>query len=75
MDSIIVLLIYFLGAFVGSVITNLIYMFYKVSGTLRIDHTDPDKDFYSFEIDDLDSLSKQSRIILKVRHETDLSQK
>jgi hypothetical protein len=68
-------LIFLIGACVGSVIVNTIYMFERPSGTLKIDHTNPEKDSYLFEIDDLDDLTKRSRIILKIRHESDLSQK
>lgn len=44
-------------------------------GTLRIDHSNPEKDVYRFDVDDLDKLSKKKRIILKVDNNADLSQK
>lgn len=46
-----------------------------MSGTLKIDHSDPEKDMYLFEIDDLDKLDKKTRVYLKVDHSADLSQK
>lgn len=47
----------------------------KPHGTLRIDHSNPEKDVYRFEINDLDSLDKKKRIVLKIDHHADLSQK
>ena len=44
-------------------------------GTLRIDHSNPEKDVYRLEIDNLDQLNKKSRIHVKVDHHADLSQK
>ena len=45
-----------------------------ISGTLKIDHSNPEKDIYRLEIDDLDKLDKRSRVYLKVDHNADLSQ-
>lgn len=45
----------------------------KESGTLRIDHSNPEKDVYRFEIDDLDNLSTKKHIVLKVDNTADLS--
>lgn len=47
----------------------------KSVGTLRIDHFNPEKDIYRFEIDNLDALNKKSKIVLRVDHHADLSQK
>lgn len=47
----------------------------RTNGTLKIDHSNPEKDIYRIEIDDLDSLNKKKRIVLKVDHNADLSQK
>lgn len=65
------LLIFLAGVAVGSIVTNC----RKTSGTLRIDHSNPEKDIYRFDIDDLNGLSKKKRIILKVDNYADLSQK
>lgn len=64
------------GLCVGSLIGNIICIAYikRVCGTLRIDRTNPEKDLYRFDIDDLDSLSKKKRIILKVDNNADFSQ-
>lgn len=73
MDVVIILLV---GVFIGSVIADVIfYVRFLAEGTLRIDHTDPEKDVYRFEIDDIDKLSKKKRVVLKVDNNADLSQK
>ena len=43
-------------------------------GTLRIDHSDPERDVYRLEIGDLDKLNRKSHIELKIDHHADLSQ-
>lgn len=48
---------------------------HKTMGVLKIDHTNPNKDVYLFELNDLKILDKKSRIFLKVDHNADLSQK
>ena len=45
------------------------------SGTLKIDHSNAEKDVYRFDVNDLDGLSKKRRIVLKVDNNADLSQK
>lgn len=47
----------------------------SVQGTLRIDHSDPEKDIYRLEISNLDlnDLSKKKKITLKVDNNADLS--
>lgn len=47
----------------------------SVTGVLRVDHSDPEKVLYRFEIDDLDELDTVNRVILKIDHNADLSQK
>lgn len=47
----------------------------RTAGTLRIDHSNPDKDVYRFEINDLDSLNKKKHIVLTIDHHADLSQR
>ena len=75
MDFLVMFLMFALGVCVNACIMKLIHIFTKESGTLRIDHSNPEKDFYCFEIDDLDKLSKQSRMVLKIHHEYGTSQK
>ena len=65
-----------LGAWiVGIVLGVLIAHFEKPHGTLRIDHSNPEKDIYRMEFeDDLDKLNKKKRVILKVDNNANLSQ-
>lgn len=44
-------------------------------GVIRIDQSNPEKDIYRLDIDDIDKLSKKKRILLKVDVHADLSQK
>ena len=65
-----------IGLLVGSIISNIMFFIrYRTVGTLRIDHSDPVKDVYRIEIDDLDGLIKKKHVILKVDNNADLSQK
>ena len=64
------------GVLVGSIISNIIFSIrYRKTGTLRIDHSNPEKDIYRIEIDDLDGLSKKKHVVLKVDNNANLSQK
>lgn len=47
----------------------------RSSGTLRIDHTNPEKDVYLFEIDNLDKLTAKRKVVLKIDNNAHLSQK
>lgn len=62
------------GFIVGCIICGLISLFRRASGTLRIDQSDPEKDIYRIDIDDLDNLAKKKRVVLKVDPNADLSQ-
>ena len=65
-----------IGILFGSIISNIVFFVrYKKAGTLKIDHSNQEKDVYRFEIDNIDNLSKANRIILKVDNDADLSQK
>ena len=59
----------------GIIVNELLQYLKKCYGVLRIDQTDPEKDMYRFEIDNLDDLSKKRYIVLKIEHSKDLSQK
>lgn len=48
---------------------------HKSSGTIRIDHSNPEKDVYRLEVDDLESMDKKHTIVFKIDHNADLSQK
>lgn len=64
-----------IGVMLGSIITNIIFYALSASGTLRIDHSNPDKDVYRIEFGELDKLAKKKRVILKIDNNADLSQK
>ena len=67
------ILIYIAGVITGILIYAIIYSRIATSGVLKIDHSDPEKDKYLFDIKDLDKLSKK-RALLKIDHNADLSQ-
>lgn len=64
------------GLLTGSLIFNVACIAYlsRTYGTLRIDRSNPEKDIYRFEVDDLDVLSRKKRVILKVDSNAYLSQ-
>lgn len=68
-------LAFIIGAIFGSIVYAIVQYITVAHGTLRIDHTDPEKDVYRFEIDNLDKLNKKSYVELKIDHDADLSQK
>ena len=59
----------------GMIINDIYYRFVGISGKLKIDHSNLEKDIYRLEIEDLDSLNKKKHVTLKVIHNADLSQK
>ena len=61
------------GLLVGVIVYKLIFRFCSKKGILRIDHSNPEKDVYRFEIDGIVDNSTK-RFILKVDHNADLSQ-
>lgn len=63
-----------LTAVISSVLTSLFLHLGSAHGTLRIDHSNPEKDIYRIELDNLDDLRKK-RVILYVDDHADLSQK
>lgn len=64
-----------IGVLIGSVVSNIIFYCRSSGGVFRIDHSNPEKDVYRFEIDGLDKLDKKRHLILKIDHNADLSQK
>ena len=68
------LVYFFLGLMVG-VIIMIMAGVQSTVGVLRIDHSNPEKDTYRFEIVDLDNLSRKKRVSLRVDNHADLSQK
>lgn len=66
---------FIIGAIVGAIIYAIMQKIFAAHGILRIDHSDPEKDLYRFEIKNLDKLNKRSYVELKIDHHADLSQK
>lgn len=65
--------LYILIGFLAGLFLGLIFP-HKSSGTLKIDHSNPEKDVYRFEVDNLDKLNKKRKIVLKIDNNADLSQ-
>ena len=63
------ILVFFLG-----VVITLVVISRLSAGIIKIDRTNPDKDVYRLEIDDLDKLAKKKYILLRVNPKADLSQ-
>lgn len=63
-----------IGLFIGSLITNIIYLSKRARGVLRIDRTDPEKDKFRFEINDISNLHKKKKIELTIDPNANLSQ-
>lgn len=61
------------GFIVGAVTSGIVSNCKSKAGVLRIDHSDPEKDRYLFDIEDLDKLSSRKRIVLQVDNNADLS--
>lgn len=62
------------GIVIGIFLAVIFVKVRTVQGILRIDCSDPEKDRYRFDIDNLDILPKKKRIILKIDAKADLSQ-
>ena len=60
------ILIFLIGLTIGAIISKLIWIRNAVFGALKIDRSNPEKDYISLEIDDLDSLFKNEKVILKI---------
>ena len=63
-----------LGAFICAITANVVDRIQSATGTLRIDHSNPQKDLYLFEIDEIEKLDKKKRVNLKIDHNAKLSQ-
>ena len=66
---------YTIGVLMGAIVTNIIHHRTIAQGTLKIDQSNPEKDIYRLEIDNLDVVAKKKHIRLKVDPKADLSQK
>ena len=67
-------LILFICSFVSSIMTMIVMYLTSARGTLRIDHSNPEKDVYRIEINNLEDLSRKKRVILDVDNRAILSQ-
>lgn len=67
-------LILFICSFVSSIMTMIVMYLTSARGTLRIDHSNPEKDVYRIEINNLEDLSRKKRVILDVDNSAILSQ-
>lgn len=61
-----IIFIFTIGVVVGTAISNIVRIIWMSDGTLNIDQTDPYKDLYKLEINELDILPKKKTIILRV---------
>lgn len=68
MDFWIVIAVFVLGVAIGMVVISRFS-----DGVIRIDHSDPEKDVYRLEINNLDNLSRKKRVVLKVDNHAYLS--
>lgn len=51
---------------IGVTLSNIVRIILLSDGKMFVDQTDPDKDLYKLEIEDLDILPKKKTIILRV---------
>ena len=66
---------FWIGCLVGVAVTSIIFAIAYLrcpKGTLRIDHFNPEKDLYRFEIDHLESINGMKRIVLLIDHNAQL---
>ncbi len=66
---------YIIGVVTYAIISTVMEFVRSVWGTLNVDHSDPGKDVYRIDIDDLDCLNVKKRVILRVKHSDKHSQK
>lgn len=66
-------LMFIFGAIVSMLLMGLVFL-RTVVGTLKIDHDNPEKDVYRFDVTDIDALAKRKYIMLKVESNSHFSQ-
>lgn len=64
---------FILGVLIGSLVVLIYYRCVTISGVLRIDHSNPDKDIYQINLNSLDDLAKKKRVALKVDNNAKLN--
>lgn len=67
--------IFIIGVIIGAIISKLIARRRVKVGVLRIDRSDPEKDLYKIELEDLEKLKYVKEVVLKIDNNSDLSQK
>ena len=70
-----ILLWFTLGALVEAIISSIWQVIRSTRGVLRIDHSNPAKDVYRIELDNLDAINRKKYVELKIDHDAHLSQK
>ena len=66
---------FMVGVVLGTIGTLITLTLKQAHGVLRIDHSNPEKVRFLFEVGDLDSLSDKREIVLRIDHNADLSQR
>lgn len=62
-----------IGIVFGGIVSHVLHIKWRPDGILKIDTSNPAKNTYRFEIDDLDKLTVKTRFVLKVDSSADLS--
>jgi hypothetical protein len=63
-----------LGIAIGGLLTHLLYFFSTTTGTILVDHSDPDGDIFGIKIDRDKDFYKKDRVIFTIDHLADISQ-
>lgn len=66
--------LFVIGVICGIIASKIFQRFRKTIGTLIVDMSDPDKDIYRLEIDNLDNIPKMKYILLKVETSKEIAQ-
>ena len=65
-----------IGFILGTVFHICYHIFINTTdGVLKIDHSNPEKDLYLIEIEDLEKLDNKREVVLVIDNKADLSQK
>lgn len=67
--KLLLVLIFFIGLLIGAVAAGALFGFVerheRITGTIEVS-SNPDKDFYTLHIDDLDALETKEKVIFKI---------
>ena len=67
-------LIFSLGIIIGSIMTRLILQVSSAKAVLRIDHSNPEKDIYRLDLDNVCNMNKKT-LLLKIDHHANFTNK